>query len=85
VLRTMTTVPTLVGLELLDAHALAFAARVTVVSAQPDGVLPDSGVVSTQEPPPGTPVWAASPVKVTVARGRPSWDLKPEPVLASSA
>jgi hypothetical protein len=62
-------VPALVGLEVSDAHALAFEARVVVVTADPDEPLPVTGVVTAQTPSAGTRVAPAHPVAIAVDNG----------------
>lgn len=62
-------VPALVGLDIADAHELALAARVAVVSEDPDVSLPLSGVVSAQQPGAGTQVLPGDPVTVRVVDG----------------
>ncbi|OLT05747.1 hypothetical protein BJF90_01890 [Pseudonocardia sp. CNS-004] len=62
-------VPALVGLEVSDAHELAFEARVVVVSADPDVPLPVAGTVVAQAPSAGTRVAPAHPVVVAVDTG----------------
>jgi beta-lactam-binding protein with PASTA domain len=59
-------VPALVGLEVSDAHELAFEARVVVVAADPDEPLPAAGIVTAQAPTAGTRVDPAAAVAVAV-------------------
>ena len=58
--------PALVGLEVSDAHELAFEARVVVVAADPDQPLPVTGIVTAQAPIAGTRVNPAAAVAVAV-------------------
>ncbi len=58
--------PALVGLEVGDAHELAFEARVVVVAADPDEPLPATGTVIAQTPTAGTRVAPAHPVAIAV-------------------
>ncbi|WP_345602379.1 PASTA domain-containing protein [Pseudonocardia adelaidensis] len=62
-------VPALVGLEVSDAHELAFEARVVVVTADPDEPLPLTGTVVAQTPGAGTRVDPAHPVAIAVEAG----------------
>ncbi|TWF79216.1 PASTA domain-containing protein [Pseudonocardia hierapolitana] len=62
-------VPALVGLDVSDAHELAFEARVVVVAADPDEPLPATGVIIAQAPAAGTRVAPAHPVAVAVETG----------------
>jgi beta-lactam-binding protein with PASTA domain len=62
-------VPALVGLEVSDAHELAFEARVVVVTADPDEPLPLRGTVVAQTPSAGTRVAPAHPVAIAVDTG----------------
>jgi beta-lactam-binding protein with PASTA domain len=62
-------VPALVGLQVGDAHELAFEARVVVVAADPDEPLPATGTVIAQSPTAGTRVAPAHPVAVAVESG----------------
>jgi beta-lactam-binding protein with PASTA domain len=62
-------VPALVGLEVSDAHELAFEARVVVVTADPDEPLPVTGTVVAQTPSAGTRVAPAHPVAIAVDTG----------------
>jgi hypothetical protein len=62
-------VPALVGLEVGDAHELAFAARVVAVAADPASPLPTAGVVTAQEPGAGTRVAPADAIAITVDPG----------------
>ena len=62
-------VPDLIGLDLVDANALAHASGVTVVPAQPSEDLPVTGVVVSQEPLAGAEVAQAFPVRITVGEG----------------
>jgi hypothetical protein len=62
-------VPALVGLEVGDAHELAFAARVVAVTADPATPLPAAGVVTAQEPGAGTRVDPAATVAIAVDAG----------------
>lgn len=59
-------VPALVGLDVSDAHELAFEARVVVVAADPDEPLPLTGTVVAQSPIAGTRVEPAHPVVIAV-------------------
>jgi beta-lactam-binding protein with PASTA domain len=59
-------VPALVGLELSDAHELAFEARVVLVAADPDEPLPLTGTVVAQAPRAGTRVAPAHAVAIAV-------------------
>lgn len=59
-------VPALVGLEVSDAHELAFEARVVVVAADPDKPLPVTGIVTAQAPSAGTRVAPAHAVAIAV-------------------
>jgi hypothetical protein len=60
------TVPALVGLEIGEAHALALAARVVIVSADPVDPLPPTGIVTAQQPLAGYDVEPATAVEVLV-------------------
>jgi beta-lactam-binding protein with PASTA domain len=62
-------VPALVGLEVGDAHQLAFEARVVVVGPDPATPLPVAGVVIAQEPTAGTRVEPAHQVVIAVDTG----------------
>jgi hypothetical protein len=62
-------VPALVGLDIGDAHQLAFAARVVAVAPDPDDPLPITGTVTAQAPTPGTRVVPAAPVVIAVEPG----------------
>lgn len=62
-------VPALVGLQVGDAHELAFEARVVVVAADPDEPLPATGTVIAQAPGAGTRVAPAHPVAIAVESG----------------
>ena len=62
-------VPALVGLDVADAHELAFEARVVAVAADPDEPLPASGVVTAQAPTAGTRVDPAAAVAIAVDPG----------------
>jgi beta-lactam-binding protein with PASTA domain len=62
-------VPALVGLDVSDAHELAFEARVVVVTADPDEPLPVTGTVIAQTPSAGTRVPPAAPVAIAVDKG----------------
>ncbi|GAA3080455.1 hypothetical protein GCM10010464_50670 [Pseudonocardia yunnanensis] len=62
-------VPALVGLEVSDAHQLAFTARVVAVAPDPDNPLPITGTVTAQAPAPGTRVVPAAPVVIAVDPG----------------
>jgi beta-lactam-binding protein with PASTA domain len=62
-------VPALVGLEVSDAHELAFEARVVLVTADPDEPLPVMGTVIAQTPSAGTRVAPAQPVAIAVDTG----------------
>jgi beta-lactam-binding protein with PASTA domain len=62
-------VPALVGLEVGDAHQLAFEARVVVVGPDPATPLPVAGVVTAQQPGAGTRVEPAHQVVVMVDPG----------------
>jgi beta-lactam-binding protein with PASTA domain len=62
-------VPALVGLEVSDAHELAFEARVVVVAGDPDEPLPATGVVTAQAPAAGTRVHPAAAVAIAVDPG----------------
>jgi hypothetical protein len=62
-------VPALVGLEVGDAHELAFSARVVAVAADPTVPLPVAGIVTAQEPSAGTRVDPADPVVIAVSSG----------------
>jgi hypothetical protein len=62
-------VPALVGLEVGDAHELAFSARVVAVAADPAIPLPVAGIVTAQEPGAGTRVDPADPVVIAVSSG----------------
>ncbi|HYH30618.1 MAG TPA: PASTA domain-containing protein [Pseudonocardia sp.] len=62
-------VPALIGLEVGDAHELAFAARVVAVAADPATPLPTAGVVTAQEPSAGTRVDPAHAVAIAVDPG----------------
>ncbi len=62
-------VPALVGLDVGDAHELAFTARVVAVAGDPDEPLPVSGVVTAQLPEAGTRVAPADPVIIAVDPG----------------
>ncbi|MGH3585840.1 MAG: hypothetical protein ACRDQ0_05915 [Pseudonocardia sp.] len=62
-------VPALVGLEVGDAHELAFTARVVVVAPDPAVPLPTAGVVTAQQPSAGTRVEPAHPIVVAVDPG----------------
>lgn len=62
-------VPALVGLDVGDAHELAFTARVVAVAAGPDDPLPVSGVVTAQQPEAGTRVAPADAVAIAVDPG----------------
>jgi hypothetical protein len=65
------SVPALVGLEVREAHELAFTARVVAVAADPAEPLPVSGVVIAQLPGAGSRVAPAHPVTIAVEpRGR---------------
>jgi beta-lactam-binding protein with PASTA domain len=79
--ENMATVPALVGLDLADANALAFASRVMLVSADPRADLPPTGIVISQEPLAGMQVMPASPVVVTVGGGG-NRKTEPAPVAA---
>lgn len=59
-------VPALVGLDVQDAHELAFTARVVVVSGEPEGELPTTGTVIAQQPVAGTRTAPAASVEVLV-------------------
>lgn len=59
-------VPALVGLEVGDAHELAFEARVVAVAADPAEPLPATGVVTAQAPGAGTRVDPAAAVAIAV-------------------
>jgi beta-lactam-binding protein with PASTA domain len=59
-------VPAFVGLEVAEAHALAFTARVALVTADPAEPLPVTGVVTAQAPSAGTRVDPAASVAVAV-------------------
>lgn len=58
--------PALVGLEVLEAHALALDARVVTMSGDPDTPPPISGVVVAQKPLGGTPVTPGDPIMIWV-------------------
>lgn len=78
-------VPALVGLDVHDAHELAFTARVVVVSGDPDGELPATGTVVAQQPGAGTRTAAATSVAVLVESdggggGQPVAAPPPEPL-----
>jgi hypothetical protein len=62
-------VPALVGLQVSEAHELAFEARVVVVAADPDEPLPVTGTVIAQAPGAGTRVAPAHPVAIAVETG----------------
>jgi beta-lactam-binding protein with PASTA domain len=62
-------VPALIGLDVSDAHELAFEARVVVVTADPDEPLPATGTVIAQTPSAGTRVPPAAPVAIAVEKG----------------
>ncbi|WP_170231537.1 PASTA domain-containing protein [Pseudonocardia kunmingensis] len=62
-------VPALIGLEVGDAHELAFAARVVAVAADPATPLPTAGVVTAQDPSAGTRVDPAATVAIAVDAG----------------
>jgi beta-lactam-binding protein with PASTA domain len=79
----MATVPALVGLDLADANALAFASRVMLVSAYPGEDLPLTGIVVSQEPLAGIQVEPAHPVVITVGGGG-NRESAPAPVEATS-
>jgi beta-lactam-binding protein with PASTA domain len=77
-------VPALVGLEVSEAHELAFRARVVAVAADPDEELPVAGVVVDQQPRAGVAVAPAAAVAVIVETsggggGRPVGPPAPEP------
>ncbi|WP_094930269.1 PASTA domain-containing protein [Pseudonocardia sp. MH-G8] len=59
-------VPALIGLEVSDAHDLAFTARVVAVAADPAIPLPTAGVVTAQQPSAGTRVDPADTVAIAV-------------------
>lgn len=59
-------VPALVGLDVREAHELAFAARVVAVTADPTTPLPISGIVTAQAPGAGARVAPADPVAINV-------------------
>lgn len=61
--------PALVGLEVGEAHELAFEARVVIVTADPDEPLPVTGTVVAQTPSAGTRVAPAAPVAIAVDKG----------------
>ncbi|MGD9527543.1 PASTA domain-containing protein [Pseudonocardia sp.] len=58
--------PALVGLGVIEAHALALDARVVTVSGDPDTPPPMSGVVVAQQPLGGTPVSPGDPITIWV-------------------
>jgi beta-lactam-binding protein with PASTA domain len=62
-------VPALVGLEVSDAHELAFAARVVAVAVDPAAPLPTSGIVTAQAPNAGTRVDPGDTVEIVVEPG----------------
>lgn len=62
-------VPAVVGLEVSDAHELAFEARVVLVTADPAEPLPVAGTVIAQAPSAGTRVAPAHPVAIAVDTG----------------
>lgn len=84
-------VPALVGLDVHDAHELAFTARVVVVSGDPDGELPATGTVVAQQPVAGTRTAAATFVAVLVESdgggggGQPVAVPPPEPLAPGGA
>jgi hypothetical protein len=59
-------VPALVGLDVAEAHELAFRARVVAVAADPDEELPVAGVITDQQPRAGCRVTPAASVAVIV-------------------
>lgn len=61
--------PALVGLEVGEAHELAFAARVVAVTADPAEPLPVTGTVTAQYPRAGARVEPAAPVAIAVDPG----------------
>ena len=61
--------PALVGLEVSDAHDLAFAARVVAVAVDPAAPLPVTGVVTAQAPSAGTRVDPGDTVQIVVESG----------------
>jgi hypothetical protein len=67
--REKVLVPALVGLDVSDAHQLAFAARVVAVAPDPDKPLPITGTVTAQAPAPGTRVVPAAPIVIAVDPG----------------
>ena len=62
-------VPALVGLEVSDAHEVAFAARVVAVAVDPAAPLPVAGVVTAQAPSAGTRVEPGASVEIAVESG----------------
>lgn len=58
--------PALVGLAVLDAHALALESRVVTVSGDPDTPPATSGVVVAQDPLGGMPVRPGDPITIWV-------------------
>lgn len=58
--------PALVGLAVLDAHALALESRVVTMSGDPDTPPPTSGVVVAQDPLGGTPVRPGDAITIWV-------------------
>ncbi|OZM77245.1 PASTA domain-containing protein [Pseudonocardia sp. MH-G8] len=59
-------VPAMIGLDIVDAQALALAARVVTVTEDPDLPPPLSGVVVDQQPAAGTQVFPGEPVTIWV-------------------
>ena len=58
--------PALIGLAVLDAHALALDSRVVTVSGDPDTPPATTGVVVAQNPLGGTPVRPGDPITIWV-------------------
>lgn len=77
-------VPAMVGLDIVDAQAVALAARIVTVSEDPDTPPPLSGVVIDQHPTAGTQVLPGDPVTIWVGKkgggGSATRPLDPEPL-----
>jgi beta-lactam-binding protein with PASTA domain len=59
-------VPAMVGLDVIDAQALALAARIVTVTEDPDTPPPQHGTVIAQRPTAGTQVLPGDPVMIWV-------------------